>query len=141
MGLLFRKTQPLPAARVAGVKPCVCFDPLVQSLGELAQVQAAWARHEAPVRAEWEAAKLLGEGVSGGLNFERGTWHARKYFDLPRFAELEDCFLRVLELPVVIALMKEVIGGAVLLRSIQARTVPADGEGGYTRWVRAMVTL
>eukprot|EP01050_Picozoa_sp_SAG11_P012099 SAG11_NODE_1324_length_5199_cov_5.524902_3_plen_226_part_00 len=89
----------------------------------LSRLQSAWLRESAPARASWEAEKAKGTGPNK-MGFAAGTWVARTYFDLPRFAEADPSFLDLLDNRKVLPLIKAVMGGKVVLDQIQGRTVP-----------------
>jgi hypothetical protein len=150
--------------------------PAVLQGEQLARVQRAWARAQAPSRALWEEAKRVGvlpEPLDGiyfeNLNpyrrpyapeFERFSKlpHGRKFFDFPHeefFREAatggDAALLDLVDPPALVETLCAVcgatpveteeaatIGADMPLRciGIQARTVPSDGEGGYTTWHR-----
>ena len=110
----------------------------------LERLQSAWLRESVPARAAWEAEKAKGTGPDG-MGYADGTWVARTYFDLPRFAEADPSFRDLLDNPKVLPLIKAVMGGKVVLDQIQGRTVPsgpginqdgADVAAGYVGWHR-----
>lgn len=129
-------------------EPCGCVQywvvPNAVSGQALERLQAAWRRESIPARASWEAEKAKGIGPKG-MGFTSGTWVARTYFDLPRFAEADPSFRDLLDNPKVLPLIRAVMGGPVVLDQIQGRTVPsgpginpdaAKSAAGYVGWHR-----
>ena len=57
----------------------------------------------------------------------------------PRKIEILEIFLDVLESPRVMELVVQIVGQDVSAVEFSARTVPPDGEGGYTEWHRDYV--
>ena len=84
----------------------------------LARLQRAWLRESAAAREVWEAEKSKGQEPQG-MGFAGGTWVARTYFDLPRFAEADPSFRDLLDNPRVFPLIRSVMGGSVVLDQIQ----------------------
>ena len=64
----------------------------------LERLQSAWLRESVTARATWEAEKAKGTGPDG-MGYAGGTWVARTYFDLPRFAEADPSFRDLLDNP------------------------------------------
>ena len=149
--------------------------PAVLQGEQLARVQGAWARAQAPSRALWEEAKQVGvlpEPLDGiyfeNLNPYRRPYapelekfsklpHGRKFFDFPHeefFREAaaggDAALLDLIDPPALVETLcavcgatpveteEAVVGADMPLRciGIQPRTVPPDGEGGYTTWHR-----
>jgi hypothetical protein len=90
-----------------------------------------------PVKAEVDAV-----GRAGPFTLRHGyrkpCASGRDVFDVPGsqllVGEHPEVFLAVLESPRVMELVLEIIGEDVSAVEYSARTVPPDGEGGYTEW-------
>lgn len=108
----------------------------------LKRLQKKWVEAAAPARELWEHAfKASDDPLKPAAPIDvpdlRGKLqHAPGYFDIPRFAEYDDCMLHLLDNPRIIPVLEKVMGGKVQVKQIQGRTVPAEAADRYTHWHR-----
>ena len=117
---------------------------------ELARLQASWRNVHGPAKAEWEAAKLAGEGIqghtfansplSGTTEFAehgtpvtfRGRLLARRWMDIPAedfFAEAAEpegdgILLDMIDHPKLLPVVSAYLGDEVQLAGVSPRTYP-----------------
>ena len=79
----------------------------------LAEAQAAYTAVMQPAWAEWEAERAKGVGFAGaaGGGFASGTTVARRYFSLGNLAEVDDCFVELMDHPKIVPLATHFAGG------------------------------
>jgi hypothetical protein len=96
----------------------------------LARSTAAFRQSQAAAYEDWEQSLTEGAAAGGAGAAEGrgapGTWHAPRYFDTPKILEVDDCFLEVVEQPLLLALASKIVADDLHLFQIQARTYPAD---------------
>jgi hypothetical protein len=124
---------------------------------QLERLCAAWRRVQQPIKAQWEAAKAEGEGVSGhgfanaaALVEKYGpTFQHRLFVDIPVetfFSEAlepggDDVLLDLIDPPKLTTLLVDYLGADVRLCGVQPRTYSSDRQldpdaDGYTSWHR-----
>lgn len=112
---------------------------------QLERVQAAFDIVQARTRVDWEAGRVLGEGVSAnGEYYASGTWHARKYFDIYplHLLEQDDAAVEMIAHPRLFPFLSATVGEDVQTATIQLRVLEpqtaadAQAEGGYVNWHR-----
>ena len=103
----------------------------------LRRMQEGFYHDQAALQAEVDAV-----GRDGPFKLRHGyrkpCASGQDVFDVPGSSllvgEHADVFLDLLESPRVVALLRQIIGEDVSAVEYSARTVPPDGEGGYTEW-------
>ena len=106
----------------------------------LERMQAAFYRQQRALQAEVDAV-----GRDGPFKLRHGyrkpCASGNDVFDVPgsNLIHEDEVFLDVLESPRVMELVVQIIGRDVSAVEYSARTVPPDGEGGYTEWHRDYV--
>ena len=103
----------------------------------LRRMQEGFYHDQAALQAEVDAV-----GRDGPFKLRHGyrkpCASGQDVFDVPGSSllvgEHPDVFLDLLESPRVVALLRQIIGEDVSAVEYSARTVPPDGEGGYTEW-------
>ena len=104
------------------------------------RMQAAFYRQQRALQAEVDAV-----GRDGPFKLRHGyrkpCASGKDVFDVPgsNLIHEDEVFLDVLESPRVMELVVQIIGRDVSAVEYSARTVPPDGEGGYTEWHRDYV--
>ena len=129
----------------------------------LSEIQAAWSRVVEPVQKQWREDTAQCSGVSG-ISFQHvpdavaARYSSpplyRTFFDIPKFLESDDAFLKLIDRPKVVALLERLVGsggitsdartpqgspynGIASVGGFQARTVPPeDNDEGYISWHR-----
>ncbi len=93
---------------------------------------AAFAMAQSDAYDDWRhglesGAKRGGKGLAEGRGAP-GTWHAPRYFDIPKILEVDDVFLEVIAEPWLLALASRIVSDDLHLFQIQARTYPCDAN-------------
>eukprot|EP01043_Picozoa_sp_COSAG02_P054060 COSAG02_NODE_6064_length_3831_cov_5.809218_3_plen_121_part_00 len=101
----------------------------------LHRMQRAFYAEQAALQAEVDAV-----GRDGPFKLRHGyrkpCASGKDVFDVPgsNLINADEVFLDVLESPRVMELVLQIIGQDASAVEYSARTVPPDGEGGYTEW-------
>lgn len=98
----------------------------------LRRTMAAFAAAQVDAYDDWRhglelGAKRGGKGSAEGRGAP-GTWHAPRYFDIPKILEVDDVFLEVIAEPWLLALASRIVSDDLHLFQIQARTYPCDAN-------------
>lgn len=98
----------------------------------LSRTMAAFAAAQVDAYDDWRhglefGAKQGGKGSAEGRGAP-GTWHAPRYFDIPKILEVDDAFLEVIAEPWLLALASRIVSDDLHLFQIQARTYPCDAN-------------
>jgi hypothetical protein len=130
---------------------------------QLARLQAAWRRAQAPARALWQRAHAeFGDAPGTGMFFDQLMPHwpahglkryekmkgGRLFFDIyvdDFFREAADpdgdpALLDLIAPRKLVPVLEQIVGPAVRLDFLQCRTVPPEHQGGYTTWHRDSIS-